>query len=345
MDEAQLRTEPVAVCPICGDERREVLYTGLVDRLHGAPGIWRMQRCTLCGAAYLDPRPTLEGIAIAYDDYYTHEPTPEPAAHPGRLRRARRALRNGYLNARFGSALEPATRFGRLVVPFLPGARAAADRHVRQLSRPRAGARLLDVGCGNGEFLLEMRAAGWAGEGIELDARAVARAREHSLEVREGHLEPGAFPADSFDAVTLSHVLEHLHDPVATLEVCGEILRADGVLWIATPNLSSPGHARFGRAWRGLEPPRHLVLFTATALDHALGRAGFGRASYLRPASARWVYERSARLSSSGGSARGRAGRLASVLANARSAGDHRRGEELVAAARPRSAHQTFQGA
>jgi SAM-dependent methyltransferase len=324
-----VRTEPVAACPVCGDGGREVLHDGLVDRLYGAPGTWRMQRCTGCGAAYLDPRPTADSIGAAYEGYYTHEPAPE-AAGSGPGRRLRRALRNGYLNARYGYALRPATGLGRLLVPLLPGQRAAADRHVRGLTRPREGARVLDVGCGNGEFLLQMRAAGWLAYGLDVDPDAAARAGERSLDVRTGALEPGAYPGRSFDAVTLSHSLEHVPDPIATLRTCREILRDDGVLWIATPNLASQGHVRFGRAWRGLEPPRHLVIFGPGALAHALERAGFEDVVFSRPASARWVYEASASI---GGDSPGLG--LAIRLADWRSARRHTRGEELVAKAGP----------
>ena len=223
-------------------------------------------------------------------------------------------------------------RAGRIVVPLLPGRRAAADRHVRRLRRPRPGARVLDVGCGNGEFLLEMREAGWTAEGLETDARAVARAREQALDVRQGTVEDAHYSPQSFDAITLSHVLEHLHEPVATLRRCRELLRDDGVIWIATPNLSSPGHRRYGRDWRGLEPPRHLVLFTPSALALALDRAGFRVPELQRPATARSVYE-----ASEAGAGR-RTSRLAVRLAaranDLRSALRPTAGEELVALAR-----------
>jgi 2-polyprenyl-3-methyl-5-hydroxy-6-metoxy-1,4-benzoquinol methylase len=326
-----VETEQVPACPVCGDRRRAVLHADLVDRLFAAPGRWRLQRCVGCGAAYLDPRPTREAVSAAYEAYHTHE-TALVAASEG----LQRALRNGYLNARYGYTLRPAAPLGRFVVPLLPGRRAAADRHVRRLRRPRAGARLLDVGCGNGQFLVEMRAAGWTVEGVETDARAVAHARERGVAVRQSSVEDGAYPPQTFDTVTMSHVLEHLHDPVATLRSVRELLREDGVLWVATPNLASPGHARYGRAWRGLEPPRHLVLFTPSALRRALDRAGFRVAEVQRPASAAWVYEASESVAGkSGALARRVELRLASAATAVRSRIDHERGEELVVLARP----------
>lgn len=328
-----METEAVPACPACGGARREPLYEGLTDRLFGAPGSWRLQRCSDCGAAYLDPRPTPASIAAAYESYYTHEEGSSEASSGRRTR-----LRNGYLNARYGYGLEPASALGRIVVPLLRGRRAAADRHVRRLRRPRPGARVLDIGCGNGEFLLEMRAAGWTVDGVETDSHAVSRARERSLPVHQGTLESAGYAPCSFDAVTLSHVLEHLHDPVATLRAARAILRDDGVLWIATPNLASPGHARYGRAWRGLEPPRHLVLFTPSALLAALDRASLRVAQVQPPATAAWVYEASASLAREGRArtAAERAGRrLATAATAVRSTFDHSRGEELVVLARP----------
>ena len=320
-----METEAVPACPACGEPRRELLYEGLTDRLFGAAGSWRVQRCSDCGAGYLDPRPTPASIASAYESYYTHAAA--PAATPAGLQRR---LRNGYLNARYGYELEPAAALGRIVVPLFAGRRAAADRHVRGLHRPHRGARVLDVGCGNGEFLLEMRAAGWSAEGVETDVRAVARAKERSLDVHEGTLESADCEPESFDAVTLNHVLEHLHDPVATLARCRRLLRAEGVVWIATPNLAGRGHRRYGRAWRGLEPPRHLVVFTPFALERAFERAGLRLVDFHRPASSGWVYDASHRLS---GRPSSRLARLAAARADLGAALDVKTGDELVATA------------
>lgn len=320
-----METEAVTACPACGEPRRAVLYEGLRDRLFGAPGTWRLHRCSDCGAGYLDPRPTATSMASAYESYYTHEET--PAATPTGLQRR---LRNGYLNTRYAYDLEPAAPLGRIVVPMLPGRRAAADRHVRRLRRPHRGASVLDVGCGNGAFLVEMRAAGWDVRGVETDATAVGRARERSLQVHEGTLESAGYQPASFDAVTLNHVLEHLHYPVATLRRCRELLRPDGVVWIATPNLVGRGHRRYGRSWRGLEPPRHLAIFTPLALERAFERAGLRLVEFERPASSGWVYEQSDRLS---GRPSKRLARLAAARADLGAALDVKTGDELVATA------------
>jgi predicted SAM-dependent methyltransferase len=81
--------------------------------------------------------------------------------------------------------------------------------------------------------------------------------------------------------VTLAHVLEHVHDPASTLRETWNVLRAGGMLWLATPNVNAVGHRLFGRHWRGLEPPRHLTVFSARALQGLLETAGFTQVKFV----------------------------------------------------------------
>lgn len=275
--------ESVPFCPACGDARRETLHAGLRDRVFFcAPGRWTLHRCIGCGSGYLDPRPNAATIALAYRDYYTHGEPEDPLALPVSSRRLRRMrLRNGYLNTRYGYAFQPADPRGDERLPWRR--KIHADRMVRHLPLAGPGARLLDVGCGNGGFLHAMRRAGWEVAGLEPDARAASAAAALGIPVTLGLLEADSFPEASFDAVTLSHVIEHLHDPPTILNRCFRVLRPGGALWIATPNLDSLGHDRFGADWFALDPPRHLVLFTPDALRRAAARAGFDVAGGLLP--------------------------------------------------------------
>ena len=192
------------------------------------------------------------------------------------------ALRNGYLNRRYGYALAPESRLGAAILPLFPKLRWSAALQVRALPKPPRRPRLLDVGFGDGSFLRFMREAGWDVAGLEVDDAAVAAARSTGIDAESGTLEHAPYAPESFDAVTLSHVIEHVHDPVAALQACARVLRPSGVLWLATPNLDSPGHRRFGRDWFGLDPPRHLVLFGVDSVDRALGKAGFGEVDHPR---------------------------------------------------------------
>jgi 2-polyprenyl-3-methyl-5-hydroxy-6-metoxy-1,4-benzoquinol methylase len=271
--------ERVKICPICDARSRSMLYTDLIDRVFFcAPGVWTLYRCRRCSAAYLDPRPTQKTIGLAYTRYYTHyvPETVQPAATPQiPLARLRLALRNGYLNRRYGYKLKPAISLGYLFAQLLPASRAREDRWFRHLPYTAPHPRLLDVGCGSGLFLARMRAFGWDVQGVDPDTEAVTAAQQAGLPVEQGTLESIRLLENHFDAVTLSHVIEHVHDPVATLRACYHVLRPGGTIWIGTPNLAAYGHSLFGQHWRGLEPPRHLVLFTPSALRLALQKAGF----------------------------------------------------------------------
>jgi 2-polyprenyl-3-methyl-5-hydroxy-6-metoxy-1,4-benzoquinol methylase len=158
-----------------------------------------------------------------------------------------------------------------------------------------------------------MRDLGWDAEGIDPDPQAIQRATVNGLSIHHATLGEWATPdhRDTYDAVTLSHVIEHFHDPVGALCDVASLLRPGGRIWIATPNLESAGHRYFGRYWRALDPPRHLVLFTVRSLLLALFRAEFEQAHVRRPAAqAEWLFSASALIARRGGHLPPRAGVL-----------------------------------
>src|SRR5690606_6983610 len=89
-----------------------------------------------------------------------------------------------------------------------------------------------------------------------------------------GDLRQAQFPAAQFDAVTMSHVVEHLPEPIEVLQEVRRILKPDGQLIMTTPNTSSIGHRKFGPHWFGIDAPRHLFLFNKQSLSQVALRAG-----------------------------------------------------------------------
>ena len=275
--------ETVDRCPLCGCTERIVLHRDLTDSVVlGTPGWWSLYQCLGCEGGYLDPRPTVESIARAYSSYYTHELGDEGDVAPSVLEGLKRALYNRYLNAQYNFNLRPTISWGRWAVAAVPFIKLKRDLMARHLRLDYRGARLLDIGCGNGTFVRTARACGWDAEGLDPDPNAAAVGRAKGLPIAVGRLPKTIYPDASFAAVTMSHSIEHLHDPVAGLHEIRRILQPRGTLWIDTPNLSSNGHNIFGADWRGLEPPRHVVLFTAACLVTTLSRAGFDQIRQVR---------------------------------------------------------------
>lgn len=130
--------------------------------------------------------------------------------------------------------------------------------------RPVPYGRLLDFGCGNGAFIRRMTALGWQCDGVEFDERAVAFARELNphVTIHKGGPETlDDFPENTYDAITLYGVIEHLHHPKSIVEKAFRLLKKGGRIVILMPNTEGIGHRFFNANWRGLEPPRHLNLF------------------------------------------------------------------------------------
>ena len=144
---------------------------------------------------------------------------------------------------------------------------------------PSDGKTLLDIGCGGGEWLESVRSAGWTVYGVEPDPVARRMAEAKGIPVW-GSIGDVPRDAPRFDYITLSHVIEHVHDPIGLLRSCHALLKPGARIYIDTPNIDAIGHARFGRNWRGLEPPRHLVIFGRKSLYLALEKAGFQKPAF-----------------------------------------------------------------
>jgi 2-polyprenyl-3-methyl-5-hydroxy-6-metoxy-1,4-benzoquinol methylase len=329
--------EDVGECPVCGGARSRELHSGLLDPTGAAAGSWCIRACNACGSGFLSPRPRQAVIDRAYEDtgYYTHGAI-EPAQPAGAVGRLRGALKNGHLAERYGYELDSAARLGALLGRLFPSLVAASDAWVRHLPA-QPGARLLDIGCGNGVFVERMCRLGWDAEGIDPDPHSVEVGRGAGRNVRLASAEElGELPAGSYAAITMSHVIEHFYSPSAVVAEARRLLADGGLLWVATPNIASLGHRRFGPHWRGLEVPRHLALFSTASLLDCLGSAGFADPVVLPPMPPNlWMLEESARSQlDAGGSARRRMARLWCRLAHRRARRRPHLSDELVVLAR-----------
>jgi len=233
-----------------------------------------MNQCDSCSSAFLSPRPNAESIGLAYLNYFTHDDIPD-VSKLSFIKKNKRMLANGYRNFRFGTNDQPASPLGILAAYLTPNGRAVLDSSMRHLPKPQAGSRLLDVGCGNSTFMLQAQSAGWDVVGIDFDEGVVEAARRQGFEVILGSAGALGLEGELFDVITLSHVIEHVHEPVKLLEECYRLLKPGGFIWLETPNIESEGYRIFGADWRGLEIPRHLFVFSFESMYQSLDSAGF----------------------------------------------------------------------
>ncbi|HET7569222.1 MAG TPA: class I SAM-dependent methyltransferase [Gammaproteobacteria bacterium] len=270
-------------CPVCGSTSRERFYEGLNDHVFDAPGNWTMFKCGGCGSGYLDPRPTRETIGLAYKNYFTHEPDPLPTGGSF-WKRSRVAIRNAYLNRKFGYKFTPAVPWGFWVMHLLPSPlRLEWDHLARHLRPPQPGHnRLLDVGCGNGAFLSRARQAGWKAFGTDFDPNAGKVAKAEGAEIWIGDFRDAPFVEGSFDVVTSDQVIEHVHEPKDFLAHIYKWLKPGGRLWLGTPSFQCRIHDHFGSSYANLHPPQHLTVFSNEAIINLIKDAGFSEPRVLR---------------------------------------------------------------
>ncbi|MBI5659778.1 MAG: class I SAM-dependent methyltransferase [Nitrosomonadales bacterium] len=255
-----IATSPAAACYVCGTAGFPI-QTGVTDPDGAVPGEWAFRKCANkeCGLVWLDPRPLESELWKAYTAYHTHTRDHTDKAEKLALGLANRLARTVLVPLWVASGLWRETD---------------CIRHMTLNEMP-AG-KLLDVGCGGGRFMNRMRRRGWDAEGIDFDEKATGKiTRRYGMKTYTGDLVACALPGSSYDAITMSHAIEHLYDPENTLKECLRILKPGGKLVVVTPNADSMGAALFGAFWRGWEPPRHLQIFSVKTLADFLHKAGF----------------------------------------------------------------------
>ncbi len=134
--------------------------------------------------------------------------------------------------------------------------------------------RLLDIGCSNGSFVSAACGAGWEGCGVELETKSYELARARGVNVYNAELSELAFPADSFSAITMWQVIEHLHSPRSLIAEIARILKPGGILALSTPNVKGIGWRLLRSEWGAVEPQVHLHLFNPTGLARLIGDCG-----------------------------------------------------------------------
>lgn len=242
-------------CRVCGGVEGNTVYVAR-ERMFGMGDEFEYMRCGTCGCQQIVTVPADLGKYYP-PDYYSYAPTPMRG-----LRRAVTDLRNRSYFGRWGK-LSP----GRLVAAVLPQPSLAAVAKVR----PRRDARILDVGCGYGELLMELRSMGFTQlTGIDPYTSAAAE-HDDGLVIRKIALDE--LGDEKFDVIMMHHVFEHMPDPLGTLRIVARLLADGGVCIIRVPVAHSWASRHYGPLWFQHDAPRHLFLHTNESMRCAAGQA------------------------------------------------------------------------
>ena len=244
-----LRSEPASVPDAPGPADQRPLEHCLLcggRRLHYAfaKDRRRIVACTDCRLLFQNPQPSDADLAAIYTDSYFVTAGMNEAERAD-AERTKAATARGYLD---------------LIARY----------------RGRTGGRLLEVGFGGGELLVEAGRAGFEVAGVEFSQAAVdrARARVPNGELVAGPLESAGFAAGSFDVCVMADLIEHVRDPHALLAEARRLLKPDGVLFVATPSLASWSARALRQNWMEFKP-EHLTYFDPHTIQTLLYRAGY----------------------------------------------------------------------
>jgi 2-polyprenyl-3-methyl-5-hydroxy-6-metoxy-1,4-benzoquinol methylase len=230
----------------------------------------------------MDPRPTKDMIPSLYPEYYTHKQASNSTLqHPeGWLKQLVFSAKLSIIKQNYGYhdliKIAP-SKIGIIIgsiMSYFPSIARWGGRNIRYVKYKSHG-KLLDAGCGNGSFLNLMKDLGWQTFGIEIDAKAVKAAQSKNLNVSQCGVEDANLEHDSYDVITMHHVLEHCADPRETIKKLANSLKSGGLLVSVSPNPSGIIAKWFGSSWRGLEPPRHLVIPSPQGYTLLLQDLGF----------------------------------------------------------------------
>jgi SAM-dependent methyltransferase len=232
-------------CLLCGNSGATTVAHGSDRLYHTTSRQFDVVRCAGCGLLRLDPLPTPDELRGYYPSNYWFAPDTSTA---GRMEEAWR----------------------RLVL----------RDHVRFVSQAMASSTakgpLLDVGCGGGLFLGMMRERGHRVVGLDFSREAAAVAwRQQQTPAVVAEFASAPLRSGSFAAITMFHVMEHLYDPRGYVAAARNLLAPDGRLIVQVPNAASWQCRLLGRAWNGMDVPRHLFDFRDSDLAKLLEQGGF----------------------------------------------------------------------
>lgn len=243
-------------CPVCDGRECRRLFP-LEDLVVGQGDPYACMICDHCGSLYVDPQIESWELSRFYQSgtYYSLQ-----VAHRGWGSRIRTILRRCRRWRGLGTPIRWA------LLPF---------HDMMRYSKFSREDEWLDIGCGQGQFLIEMLVFGLRGQGLEPGVHEGQMAHDAGLVIHRGYWPVEVFGRKRFTTVTMNHVLEHSGEPERLLREIHTILDPEGTLVVGVPIVDGLAWSLFGKDWHQLDMPRHHVIFSKMALCGLMRRCGF----------------------------------------------------------------------
>lgn len=269
--------ESVDTCPLCGRSDATFMFWNF-DRVYHLPGKFGTYSCNGCGLIRLSPRPTVRTIARYYPEDYAAYNTDVSINAVGIANQTGvRGIIRGVVLSDLGYGEDRTATWRKALLPVLRPFffERATYGYGEVFPNFVENGRALEIGCGNGGFLSFLKHHGWQVSGLDLSPFAAKQAKElFDIDVFNGALEVAPFPAETFDFIRLSHVLEHFFDPLTSLEKVHFLLKSGGKAYVEVPNAIGFGAEAYGQHWYGWDAPRHLFMFSPETLRAAIEKSG-----------------------------------------------------------------------
>lgn len=239
----------INACQLCNSTHLKQVMTCTDDYASGE--CFDVYACEACGFTFTQGVPVEAEIGRYYEtpDYISHSDT-----------------QKGAMNAIYHQARR-----------YMLGRKA---RLVMKEAHRKTG-RLLDIGTGTGYFANAMQQRHWTVEAVEKNQQARQFAHEHfDLDVKPESALREEFAPESFDVITLWHVMEHIESLNDTWARLRELLTEKGVLIVAVPNCASYDAQKYGKHWAAYDVPRHLWHFTPSTILQLASKHGFIMAAH-----------------------------------------------------------------
>lgn len=237
----QIKMEHLQQCPVCNQTKFSPFlsctdYTATKE-------VFELQQCDACNFIFTNPRPNLAVVGKYYnvENYISHSGT-----------------KKGFINTLY--------HYARLYT---------LSKKKKQINKLSPKGKLLDIGCGTGNFLAYMNNDGWEILGVEPDDTT----RNEANQICNGKVyaeeKLNELEKQQFDVITMWHVLEHVYDLETRVKQLKSLLKPNGVLLIAVPNCSSYDAQHYGKYWGAYDVPRHLYHFKPNNIKQLFEKQSF----------------------------------------------------------------------